>query len=274
MVLEALINPVKAEKKPWEMFFIGMIYASIAVIISISVFKELSSIVMIALTAMASIPIIYGAINLEEKKDMEIDDEKILIKEHGKALSFFIFLFLGFTAAFVIWYIMLPSEMTLTVFSAQTDTISHINNHVTGNLYSTTSAVLLIFMNNFKVMLICLLFAFFYGFGAIFILTWNASILATVIGDLIRDSASSYAASYMIFPMVLARYLLHGIPEILAYFTAGLAGGIISIAVIRHDYASPKFKHVLADSLDLMMISIVLLITAAVVEVSVSPLLL
>lgn len=270
MVLEALINPIKAEKKPWEMFFIGMIYASIAVVISISVFKELSSIIMIALTAMASIPLIYGAINLEEKKDLEIDDERILIKEHGKALSFFVFLFLGFTIAFALWYIFLPADMTSTVFSAQTNTISQINNHVTGNMYSLSSAVLMIFMNNFKVMMICLLFAFFYGFGAIFILTWNASILATVIGDLIRNSASSYA----IFPLVLAKYLIHGIPEILAYFTVGLAGGIISIAVIRHDYTSPKFKHVVGDSLDLVMISIVLLFIAAVVEVSISPLIL
>lgn len=268
MVLEALINPIKAEKKPWEMFFIGMIYTSIAVIISLAVFKELSSIVMIALTAMASIPIIYGAINLEEKKDMEMDDEKMIIKEHGKALSFFIFMFLGFTAAFIIWYLVLPADMTATVFSAQADTIHKINNQVTGSAISTSSAVALIFMNNFKVMLICLLFAFFYGFGAIFILTWNASILATVIGDLIRNSTESYS----IFPLVIAKYLLHGVPEILAYFTAGLAGGIISIAVIRHDYLSPRFRHVLIDSLDLIMISIGLLVFAAVLEVTISPL--
>jgi uncharacterized membrane protein SpoIIM required for sporulation len=267
MVLEALINPIKAERKPWETFFVGMIYSSMAVIVSLLLFREFSSIVMISLTAIVSVPLIYGAIKLEEKKDLEIDEERKLIREHGKALSFFIFLFLGFIVSFSLWYVFLPSAMTATLFQVQINMVNEINNHVTGNLISVSSAIGKIFLNNLKVMMFCLLFAFFYGFGAIFILTWNASVFATLVGSVIKGGISSY----LLAPLVLLKYSLHGIPEILGYFMAGLAGGIISIAVIRHDFGSKKFKHVLIDSLDLVIGAVVILGIATLIEVFISP---
>ncbi|MDP3734058.1 MAG: stage II sporulation protein M, partial [Nanoarchaeota archaeon] len=66
------------------------------------------------------------------------------------------------------------------------------------------------------------------------------------------------------------RYMLHGILEIAAYFIAGLAGGIISIALIKHNLKENK---VLVDSLDLILISLGLLIIAGFVEVYITPLL-
>ena len=270
MVLEALVNPIKAEKKPWEAFLIGIVYASMGVIISLFLFKEFSSIVMITLTTMASMPLVYGTIKLEEKKDLNIRDERILIKEHGKVLLVFVLLFLGFVTAFSLWYIFLPAESAQTLFQSQINTIYQINNPTIGNFMKPTLSFATIFLNNLKVLVFCLFFAFFYGFGAIFILTLNASILATVIGSFIRSSATPY----FIAPFVLFKYLLHGIPEISAYFLAGLSGGIISIAVIRHDMGSKKFKNILLDSLDMIIISIILLLVAALLEVFISPIIL
>ncbi len=271
MVLEALLNPIKAERKPWETFFIGMLYASLAVIVSLLLFQDFSSIVIISLTAMVSVPLIYGAIKLEEKKDLEFSDENILLKEHGKALLVFVFLFLGFVAAFSIWYIVLPNDTADTLFQIQINTVNEINNPVTGNMVNIASTLGKIFSNNLKVMAFCILFAFFYGLGAIFILTWNASVFAVVIGSLLKNSSGPYLG---LLPLVVLKYSLHGIPEILAYFMAGLAGGIISIAIIRHDFGSRKFKHILVDSLDLTIIALVVLAIAALIEVFISPLVL
>jgi len=67
------------------------------------------------------------------------------------------------------------------------------------------------------------------------------------------------------------RYIVHGIPEITAYFVAGLAGGIISVAVIRHDFGTDKFRKILMDSVDLIVIAILLLVFSAIVEVFVTP---
>ena len=270
MVLEALINPIKAERKPWETFFIGMIYSSAAVVVSLMLFREFSSIVMISLTALVSVPLIYGAIKLEEKKDLEIAEEKELMREHGKALSFFIFLFLGFVVSLTIWYVALPPALTETLFEVQINMVNEINNPVTGNLITTSTVIGKIIWNNIKVMLFCLLFAFFYGFGAIFILTWNASVFATLVGAVIE----SRGGSLLLAPLILLKYSLHGIPEILAYFTAGLAGGIISIAVIRHDFGSNKFKHILTDSFDLIIGAVIILLIAALIEVFISPMIL
>ena len=95
MVLESLINPLKAEKQPWEMFFLGAVYTSIAILLSLWIFHEHASLVMVFLTVIATVPLIYSTIRIEEKKDIEIEDERILLREHGRALSFFMFLFWG-----------------------------------------------------------------------------------------------------------------------------------------------------------------------------------
>ena len=89
MVLESLVNPIKAERQPYEMFFIGLLYASIAIFLSIWIFKEYSSLVMVFLTVFAAVPLMYNTLKLEEKKDIEISGERKLLREHGKALKFF-----------------------------------------------------------------------------------------------------------------------------------------------------------------------------------------
>ena len=58
----------------------------------------------------------------------------------------------------------------------------------------------------------------------------------------------------------------------MAYFTAGLAGGIISVAVMRHDFGTKKFENILLDSSSLIIVSLSLLIAAALLEVYITPL--
>ncbi len=275
MVIESLVNPFKAERKPWEMFFVGALYSSVAVLLSLWVFKPHASLVAVFLTVMACVPIIYGTLKLEEKKDLEIEDEKILIKEHGKALSFFIFLFLGITISFTLWYIFLPADLTQALFSIQTKTISDINSQITGQGINQITLFSKIFLNNIKVLIFCLIFAFIYGFGAIFILTWNASVIGTAIGNFVRSNVSTanFANYFEITSLGILRYMIHGIPEILAYFIAGLAAGIVSIAIIKHDFRSEKFQHVLLDSADLLLLSLAVLLIAALLETFVTPIL-
>lgn len=276
MVIESLVNPFKAERNPWEMFFVGMFYSSIAVLLSLWIFKPHASLVAVFLTVIACVPIMYGTIKLEEEKDLEIEDEKILIKEHGRALSFFVFMFLGITISFTLWYIFLPADLTHTLFSVQTKTISDINTQITGQGINQFNLFSKIFLNNLKVLIFCLIFAFVYGFGAIFILTWNASVIGTAIGNFVRSNlsnTSNFANYFQITSLGILRYMVHGIPEILAYFTAGLSAGIISVAIIKHDYKSKKFQHVLLDSADLLLLSLVILLIAALIETFVTPIL-
>ena len=281
MVIENLVNPAKAEGRPWEMFFLGFLYSSVAVFLSLWIFQDYSSLVMVFLTVFASIPVVYTLIAIEEKKDTSDRSERFLLKEHSKALAVFIFLFLGYTVAFSLWFVVLPENTVTNMFNVQLETIRSINAGVT-SFSAGSGFVMQIFSNNIKVMIFCIMFAFLFGAGAIFILTWNASVIAAAIGTFIRTNVASYAEStglgkltgyFHIGSIGLMRYMIHGIPEILAYFTAGLAGGIISVAVIRHDFGSKNFNKILFDSMDLIVIAILVLFVAALIEVFITPVL-
>ena len=110
MVIESLINPFRAEKTPWALFFIGVLYSSIAVFLSNWIFREQASMLVVFLIVMACIPLLYRTLKFEEKKNVSMQGgETKLLKEHSKALSFLIFLFLGCTASLVFWYVVLPA---------------------------------------------------------------------------------------------------------------------------------------------------------------------
>ncbi len=283
MVLESIISPISAEKKPWKMFFIGLLYSLVAVFISVQIFNEMAGLISVFLIVMASIPLIYRTIIMEEKKDMHPVGEATLLKEHSKALSFFIMLFLGVFAGYTLTYIFLPAETINSIFSIQINTIKNINsNIVIGSASQNYTLFTKIFFNNVRVLIFCILFAFFYGAGAIFILTWNASVIAVATGTFFRNNISAItslvgfdkiAGYFSVASMSLLRYMVHGVPEITAYFIAGLAGSIISVAVIRHDFSSSNFERILVDTVDLILISIAVLFFAATLEVFVTPLL-
>jgi uncharacterized membrane protein SpoIIM required for sporulation len=288
MVLESLINPEKAESTPSLMILIGFFYTSLAMLLSYYIFKAYSSLFMIFLSTIAAIPIIYKIIKMEEQKDLADMEEKMLLKEHGKALSSFMYLFLGATLGYALWYVVLPSDIISIIFESQTSTIASINgravdlatqSQVTGQAVSSLAVFNKIFFNNFKVLLFCVLFSLLYGAGAIFILLWNASIVGTAIGNFIRtniaalasQASASFGTYFSVVSIGLFKYVIHGVPEILAYFVAALAGGIISIAIINHDITTRKFEHILLDSADLLMLALFILFVAALLEVFVTP---
>jgi len=276
MVLESLFNPFVVKKKPWEMFFAGFLYSIVGLFLSYLVFKEVAGLLMVFLIVIAALPLVYTTIKNEEELDLKYDREIRLLKEHTKVIIFLLFLFFGITAALVLSYVVLPQEVTHTIFNLQEKAIVNVNNYVQGNI-TKLDVFIKIFTNNLKVLFFCLLFSLLYGTGAIFILTWNASVIAAAIGSLIKteigktasligfNSISSYfgAATFSFF-----RYMSHGILEITAYFIMGLAGSIMSIAIIKKNFDN---DNVVTDVLDLILLSLGFLLVAGVVEVYVTP---
>jgi uncharacterized membrane protein SpoIIM required for sporulation len=280
MVLELLLNPKKAERKPWELFFLGLVYAAISFGLSYWVFREYMSIGMVALTAICSVPIIYNIFKLEEEKDeLMPKKEHWLIKEHGKALEAFTFLFLGFVVSFLILFTVLPSGTVEQTFSAQINTIAQVKSTAaaTGQFADSITSLVPILMNNLKILIFCFILSFFFGAGAIFVLTWNASVVAVAIGIFVRNSllshiSPSFAAYSHVLSLGVFKYMTHGIFEVAAYFVGALAGGILSIAVIRHEFGTSEFKKVMLDSLDSFALAIIIIVIAALIEVFVTPL--
>jgi uncharacterized membrane protein SpoIIM required for sporulation len=282
MVVESLMSPLRAEKKPWLLFFLGFLYNSIAIIVSLKIFYDQASMLMVFLTVLGAGHLMYLAMKNEEKKDMEIDSEITLLREHGKALLYLIMLFIGITLSCTVWYIFLPAEASGDLFQVQTETILKVNSKVTGQFFAGFNFFTRIFVNNITVMIYCTMAGLLYGLGAIFILTWNASVIGVAIGSFFREKLALYAgavgferfASYLyVAPWSIMRYFFHGIPEILAYFIAGLAGGIISMAFINGHFATKRGEKIFLDAANLIILAIVTLVFAALLEVYITPIL-
>lgn len=282
-----IMNPKKAERKPWEMLIIGILYSSLSILLVNFVFgkdpvlSKYSGIFMITFCVIFSLPFMYYMILLEEKRDLQEDETPFrLLKEHSRAIMALLWLFVGFIIAFSFWYIVLPNGGIN--FKAQIETFCHINHpsdfdscvaqytNPAGNTEKITGfitardKVTAIFANNVYVLMFTLLFSLIFGAGAIFILAWNASVIAAAIGIFAKSQIVN-------LPMGIMRYMIHGLPEIAAYFIAALAGGILSIAVIRRKSAGDRFWSVVQDSLNLVIVAVVVLFLAALIEVFITP---
>jgi uncharacterized membrane protein SpoIIM required for sporulation len=283
-MIEMLMKPKKAERRPWEMFFVGLFYASVSLLLVTFLFsadfvlKDGSGLLVVIFTVMACLPFMYFIIKLEEGKDVEINDSGRLIKEHSKAIRALMWLFLGFVVAFAIWYIVMPNSAPQS-FNFQIKTFCAINSpsyydnclkehglSIATGAVTSGSHFLMIFSNNIKVLIFTIIFSLIFGAGAIFILVWNASVIGAAIGIFAKGSLSN-------LPFGIFRYMIHGIPEISAYFVGALAGGIVSVAVIRKDLRGEGTWKILQDSLLLVIIAIVILVIAGLMEVYLTPLL-
>ena len=279
MVLESLTGAEYAEKRPAEMFIVAFAYTTIAILLSLWVFAEYAGLTMVFFTVMAAIPLMIKLIVLEERKLFTRAHETT----HRATIPFFIFLFLGMVSAYTFFFTVLPEATVNQIFNVQISTIQSVNTNIVNQLSGQFFGEFfpLVIFNNLKVMTFAVLFSFIYGSGAIFILTWNASVLGVAIGSLIREIVSATAASvgavgvgtyFGAVSISFARYLIHGIPEIGAYFVAGLAGGIISVGVLRYQLFDERFMVVMKDALFLLIVAVILVLVSGAMEVLISPL--
>lgn len=279
MVLESIFDPPRAERHPLAILALGFVYGTLALFLALWIFEDQTSMVMVFLATLAVVPLMWSTLKFEEKKDIEMQGEKTLLKEHAKAIRLYLMLFLGVAIAFTVWYCALPKELTGMIFKVQTQTISNLNQHVTGNV-TYTALLSKIFLNNIKVLIFCIIFSLIYGSGAIFILTWNASVIGAAAGNFIVSHAAPFLQKsgvhivggyFYASGMSILRYAVHGVPEILAYIVAGIAGGILSMAIVKHDFGSKKFEKVLLDVSDLVLVAVFIVFVAAIMEVFVTP---
>jgi len=282
-MLESLINPKRAEKGPWKMFFIGILYASLSLLLvklffgGDLVLSKFSGLMVVTFCVMFSLPFMYHIIKKEEKEDEKIVGLRSVIKIHKEAVLALMWLFFGFIVAFSFWYLVLGDASLL---NAQIETYCSINSpgnvagcvsqYSQGNLISPTGAVTKvarlasIVENNVYVLVFTLIFSLIFGAGAIFVLAWNATVIAAAIGIF-----TNYQISQI--PLGIARYMIHGFPEIAAYFIAALAGGILGAGLMKHGIKGNKFYKVFENVVILLFIAIVILIIAGLIEVYITP---
>lgn len=281
-MLESMINPARLEKGPLKMLFIGLLYASLSILLvewffsGDAVLYNYSGIIVVTFCVMFSIPFMFYIIKIEEEEDEEVSGFFGVWKAHSDAIYAFMWLFFGFIIAFSFWYIILQDQ---NLFNAQIETYCMINAPGTiedcvqkynfGSASPTGAATkearfLSIISNNIYVMIFTLIFSLIFGAGAIFILAWNASVIATAIGVFTQYNVNE-------IPIGLARYMIHGFPEIAAYFVTALAGGIFGVDIMRNGFANLKSLRVVENVFILLSIAILLIVFAGVVEIYLTP---
>ncbi len=277
MVLESLLNPFSLKKKPWEMFFAGAFYSIIALFLSYIVVQKGSGLVMVFLIVIAALPILYTTVKKEEELDEKYKKEWKLLREHTKVIFFLILFFVGTAFALAIVYIVMPQEMAARSFDIQHTVMNGSSINLQGDFMAKLPWLGKILINNIRVLFFCFIFSFLYGTGALFILTWNASVVGVALGYMFKKQLAiltsifglhSFSSYFGAASISVLRYMTHGVMEMASYFIAGLAGGIISVAVIKHKWYNDR---VIQDVILLVIISVILIIFSGLIEVYITP---
>ena len=258
-MLESLLRPKRAEKNIWDVFLIAIIFSIIGVVFAVQIFPSQASVFSVSLITMMFLPFFQKLFEIEEKKDYKLLRHRLLF-------SVFVLFFLGLILALSFLYVFFPQVRG--AFGMQEDWYRSQGRTITG--YATAPEDFSVFLvNNTQVLLMVFILSTIFGAGAVFILVWNASIIAVYVGfvinNFIRNGISHELAYILGVPVGLGSIALHGIPEIAAYFVAALAGGMLSVGILREKLKG-HFEKIFIDAIIFLALAEVLIILAALIE--------
>jgi len=268
-MLESLLKFKEVEKSPYLTFVWALMITTIGILFSTQLsysiqapgggVVNLTGVFSVVFTIVPSVYFLTTVIKKEEEKEEEAimkHYKQSFWQKHEKDMMMFLFYFLGVTFAFAIWAFILPADF----FHVQLAKIYEIRSAVTGAAIAkgSFSGFMMILTNNLQVMMFAFIFSLLFGAGAVFIIVWNASVLGVYIGELSK--------SIIDIPVVSLSFLPHGIPEIMGYLCAGLAGGLISAAILRCR-CTKVLELIIWDSLKILVLGLLLLVLAAGIEV-------
>jgi uncharacterized membrane protein SpoIIM required for sporulation len=257
MVLENIVSIRDAVSKPWWMFFIGGGVSLVSLLVAYLVFPSSIGLFTVFLITIAMTPFMVRLMKYAESREEDLikrhmqSGTSFLERQKDTILIFSAF-FGGMIAFMSLAFILLPDSIVESVFEDQIEQINLIRGSFLGGTFEK------ILFNNVGVLFIAFIFSFLFGAGAVFILAWNASVLAAAIGI-----AAKKLGGIEGLPVATLIFFPHGSLEILAYFIGGIAGGIISAVLVRR---SQMFPIILKDSLYLLATAAAILVAAGLIE--------
>jgi len=271
-MLEDLLEAESAEKGPWKMIFLAMAIGAVAIALAIVISSGTETgHLIVAFACIAAAPLMVRVIEIEEHEDTEpwlANSEIGLLVRHGDMIAVFAFYFIGIIVITSLFFVVFPVPVMDSAFASQLNELNAIQGmRATGNVASPCGFACLV-ENNMSVLALVFLFSFVFGAGAVYIITWNASIVGVLIGTLARQQAAATGSSLIMAYLIALPYALislfpHGIFEIGSYLLGGLAAGILSSALIRKDY---KNRAVLRDIVTITLLAIVCVVIGAAIE--------
>ncbi len=270
MVLEHIFPEDWLEKKASYAFLLGIGYSIVGILIASILFPGDPALVAVAFTSMLLLPELYKIFDIEERKErMEKKITlKVLFRDDWALVKIYLFLFLGILVVYSFGTMMLPAFETNTLFREQLEI--RLGQGFAGQAVASSAVVDLfwsLLSNNFMVMMACFILALLTGDGAIFLITWNASVWGTIFGYTAK-TASNYSgeSAFLVFGKIMAIVTPHMLIEGVCYFLAAIAGALISKDVILEEFASDRFMEVFGFNLYILLFSVIFLLLGAGVE--------
>ncbi|PIN70650.1 hypothetical protein COV93_00590 [Candidatus Woesearchaeota archaeon CG11_big_fil_rev_8_21_14_0_20_43_8] len=136
MSLELLFGPRKIEKKPHLMFFCGLFFSTLAVLLSMKIFPRYASIVIVTFTIIPLVPLMIKLI----EDDESVYEKKRWLFRHHFTFKAYTYLFLGLIISFSIWFFFLPTIVSQGIFSEQINTLHDLQGPGAQATFSTRHA--------------------------------------------------------------------------------------------------------------------------------------
>lgn len=271
MVLES-IRIDWIERRPYIAFLFGFFYVFIGYFIA-GFFFDNVSIAMLFLATLLIVPSLIKLIEIEEQRESRYG-LRHFFKEHKDILEAYIFLFIGVFAGYVLLGYAAEADKFSSIFQFQINFLKNqeglsrelIESFFVKPLEPSIENVAGVLQNNITVMLICFVLSIFYGAGAVFLVTLNASIFASFVvfvGSYLADKLSKVL-------LIIGMFMIHMVPEMSGFLLAAVAGGVLSKALLKERFGSKGFRNVLKDAVMLLILACCLILLAAFLEVYVT----
>jgi len=267
MVLEHLFPEDWLEHKGRYAFLLGVVYSIIGVLIGSILFPSDPALVAVAFTSLLLLPELYKIFSIEERRESmeQRVSLRALWRDDAEVVRIYVFLFLGILLVYAVGTILLPSFQTNNLFREQLEI--RFGQGFAGNAVSGSGLFFTLLSNNLRVLMACFFLALLTGDGAIFLITWNASVWGAIFGITAKNAALfSGQNAFYLFGVIMLVVFPHMIIEAMSYFLAAISGSIISKDVLLEEFASHRFLEVFGFNLYLLLFGLIFLVLGALVE--------
>ncbi len=268
MVLEHIFPEDWLEHKGRYAFVLGLVYSIVGLLVASVLFPGDPALVALAFTSMLLLPEMYKIFSIEERQ--ESIAQRVTLRELWKddieVARIYIFMFMGILLVYAAGAMFLPNLDANTLFREQLEI--RFGQGFAGNAVASDSGLFFdLLSNNFLVLIACFILALLTGDGAIFLITWNASVWGTIFGITAKNAAlfSGQHPAYL-FLLILLVVFPHMFLEAMSYFLSAIAGSVISKDVLLEEFASARFFEVFSFNLYLLLFALIFLVLGAGVE--------
>ena len=293
MVVERLFKEQMLKQQPVFALGAGVFFTIVGFITSYLLFRPFVGLATILFTVILALPSLMRLFEMEETEQTEGTS---FLTRNESLIDFYLYFFIG---TFLTFFILALINSSFVFSLDELNQMSVPRGYATESFGNappppgqSSGEIYSIFMNNFYVMVISFALSLFYGAGSLFLITFNGSIFAStlakvirmkipkdpswytytfsVLGSVLHFSPQGFLFTYSFMACNMGIMFFHGIPEVLAYFFAAIAGGVLSESFIKEKFFSKGFFKIVQNALVMLLLAIFVLYIAAVIEIDIS----